>query len=343
MITATRWLLTTSNPEIMKEVTKFEAVEQINSEDEREKIWKLNKTPVMFTDRSVDDFENSAVVKKIPFSKINPDEFTKWCYHLGFEPGEYSTGLKIDTRSESCILCSLSRYKGITDDATVYNVVTNEEDIIIYESKNFIVVPELGSIKPGYVMIVPKKHQYLSIAQMPKMYMPEYEQVCEDLETILKGAFGSDKIVSFFEHGSGPSGITSHAKSIVHAHVHVVVDFRIKQKYLDMVQMKPCPDISVAANTHYFAYKEGAHGERLCCYDDEVYVQRQFPRQIMAMEMGMAPGLYNWRKTHFEENIHTTLYRMWEYLTNAKNLSYRIEERTKCFTETYGRRECDIK
>lgn len=276
-------------------------------------------------------------VLEIPFKEINPDEFIKWAYHNGFEPGEYSTGLKIDTREESCVLCSLVKHKGISEDTLVYNNnEQNEVDLIIYESPNFIVVPELGSIKPGYLMIVPKKHEYLSIAQMPKMYMPEYEQVCEDVETILKGAFGINKPVAFFEHGSGPSGITSHAKSIVHAHVHIVIDFELKQKYLDMVQMKPCPDISVAAHTHYFAYKVGAKGNRVCCYDDEVYVQRQYPRQIMAMEMELAPNLYNWRKTHFVENIHTTLYRIWEYLS-TNQLSYRIEERTNNFVIPYSR------
>lgn len=139
------------------------------------------------------------------------------------------------------------------------------------------------------------------------------------------------------EHGSGPSGFTSHKKSIVHAHVHVVIGFTLKDKYLKMVQMQPCPDLSVAAHTHYFAYKVGAKGNRLCCYNDDVYVQRQFPRQIMATELGLAPGMFNWRKTPFNENIHTTLYRIWEYLSSER-LSYRIYERTKNFVEPYGKR-----
>lgn len=321
----------------MRELKRFEAIKEIADSSERKSVYKLNKTPVLLTPKDQAEINNISELLVIPFEKINPEEFTKWAYHNGFEPGEYCRGIKIDTRVESCVLCSLVKHKGISEDTYVYNNnEKNEADLIIYESTNFIVVPELGSIKPGYLMILPKKHQYLSIAQMPKMYMPEYEQVCEDVETILKGAFGVNKTVAFFEHGSGPSGITSHAKSIVHAHVHVVIDFTLKKKYLDMVQMKPCPDISVASNTHYFAYKEGAKGERVCCYDDEVYVQRQYPRQIMAMEMGLAPNLYNWRKTHFVENIHTTLYRIWEYLS-TQQLSYRIEERTHNFVIPYSR------
>lgn len=333
MITTKKVLLVTSNEEVVKVLTKFEAIEQIVNQEEKEDIWRLNKTPIMLTDECVDNIQDGVL---FPFEEIDVEKITRWCYKVGFEPGELYTGIKIDTREEPCVLCSLVGHKAISPNTKVYNTETTEVDMIIYESTNFIVVPELGSIKPGYLMVLPKKHDYLSIAQVPKMYMAEYQQVCEDVEQILKGAFGS-KNVTFFEHGSGPSGFTSHKKSIVHAHTHVVYDFELKQKYLDMIQMQPCPDLSVAAHTHYFAYKVGAKGERLCCYDDNVYVQRQFPRQIMAMELGLAPNLYNWRNTAFMENIHTTMYKIWEYLSENE-VSYRISERTESFVIPYGER-----
>ena len=47
----------------------------------------------------------------------------------------------------------------------------------------------------------------------------------EDVELLLKGTFGKSIPVTFWEHGSGPSGLTSHKKSIVHAHLHVIIDF----------------------------------------------------------------------------------------------------------------------
>ena len=148
----------------------------------------------------------------------------------------------------------------------------------------------------------------MSVAQFPKEILPEYRQVCEDVEYILKKAFGEKKIVSFFEHGSGPSGMSAHKKSIVHAHTHVVVGYPIQKKYLEMVQMKPIEDISVAAHTHYFSYQEGSNGQLVACYDSEVYVQRQFPRQVIAEQIGLAPGQYNWRNVAFSENIKASLH-----------------------------------
>lgn len=337
MITTKKVTLTTASPELAEQLSNYEAISVIKDIARRHAVWSNNKTPLIVTEND-SDIINSIDTLRIPESKAGRDTFTVWCHKNGFEPGEYSTGQKFDTREESCILCSLVRKKGITDDMSIYNSDTREEDMIIYESKNFIIVPELGSIKTGYLMIVPKKHEWLSVAQIPSRYMPEYMQVCEDIENILKGAFG-DSVVTFFEHGSGPSGFSSHKKSIVHAHTHVVHGWTMKKEYLDMVQMKPCPDIQKAANTHYFAYKEGFNGERLCCYDDDVYVQRQFPRQVMAMEMGLAPDLYNWRNTSFSENIHTTLFRIWEFLkTDGGNLPSRVKERTEGFTIPYGER-----
>ncbi len=348
MITTRRVLLTTSNEAFIRELEKFEAIQRIEDSNDRSNIWALNKTPVMLTKEESCHVPNSVEVPFFDMSKKESrEEFTEWCYIQSFEPGEYCTGLRIDTRVETCVLCSIIGHKAISRDTLIYNRETKKEDMIIYESPNFVVIPELGSIKPGFLMIVPKQHNFLSIAQLPSMYMREYMEVCEDVEMILKGAFGDKcvlehKPVSFFEHGSGPSGFTSHAKSIVHAHVHVVIDFELDKKYLDMIQMKPCPDLSVAADTHYFAYKVGARGNRLCCYDDNVYVQRQYPRQIMAIEQGCAPGLYNWRTTPFTENIHTTLYYIWDFLIKKKDISYRIQDRTRCFKIPFGERLTSI-
>lgn len=162
MITTKHRLLITSNKNIVKDLERFEAIELIGCFDEAEYIWSLNKTPVMVLQEKPPYLSEEQL--EIPFDNINIEKFTKWCYSNGFEPGEYSTGIKIDTRVESCVLCSLVKHKGISEDTMIYNYDTTEVDLIVYESTNYIVVSELGSIKPGYLMILPKQHQYLSMA-----------------------------------------------------------------------------------------------------------------------------------------------------------------------------------
>ena len=339
MITEKRWLLTCSNERILSILLKFEGIEKVTRPQDVKIVWSKNKTPVC-----VKEFKsyNKAILKVPEFIDIDADciieKFTRWAHSHKFECGEFKTGKLIDTREEPCILCSIANHKGMSRQTLVYNeVVDKEVDCIIYESPRFFVTAELGALKPGYLMIIPKEHDFLSMAQLPNMYKAEHDEVLRDVETILKGAFGN-KPVTFFEHGSGPLGLTSHKKSIVHAHTHVIIDFELKKEYLDMIQMKPLDDLSKARHTHYFAYKVGANGQTLCCYDDNVYIQRQFPRQIMAMELGYTPKQYNWREFSFEENIHTTLYYIYRYLA-TKNDHFRIAERTNCFVFGYPRRD----
>lgn len=332
-----RQVLLVATEKVINFMVRFEAIARINSISQCEEIWRNNKTPCCMKKQIEGNLPSYAIeVKK--FGERNVEEFITFCHENGFECGEFKTGHVYDTSKERCILCELANLKGMLASLASYNeMVDKEVDCIIYESRNFYVTSELGAIKPGYLMIVPKEH-ILSVAQFSKGYMTEYTQVCLDVESILKGTYGMEKSVVFFEHGSGPTGKSSHKKSIVHAHTHVVVDFKLDKKYLKMVQMHPIEDISVARGVHYFSYQEGSDGRLMIAMNPEVYVQRQFPRQVMAEEMGLAPGQYNWRNVEFTENVKAQLYRLYEFLKKGE-VSPRIRERTKAFVEGYERRE----
>lgn len=311
---------------------RFEALEFISDESKIQDVWSRNKTPIM-SEYSMNIVEYN--VLKIPEELIGDVEaFTDFCHHHEFECGEYRNGQVFDTRLERCFLCELARHKGFADMKLYNQYVDKTVDCIVYESANFYVVPELGALKQGYLMIVPKKH-ILSVAQFPEEMMPEYQEVCRDVEQILLKTF-KGKMVCFLEHGSGPSGKTSHKKSIVHAHTHVVVDFMLKNKFKEMVQLKPCDDISQASNVHYFSYQEGANGQLMISMDPRVYVQRQFPRQVMADELGLAPDQYNWRWYEFDEVTDATLFHLCRYLKTERE--GRIFERTREFVEGFSLR-----
>lgn len=330
MLTKNKCLLISRDQRIIAFLAKFEAIEVIEETSKIEQVWKKNKTPIMFG--------SDGGVEVPTFDENNLEkQFTSWAHSNGFEPGELSSGKRHNTAKDPCILCAIGAYKGGTTSSCVYNAcVDREVDCIVYESPNFYVTSELGALKKGFLMIVPKRH-YLSVAQFPSELYPEYQQVCEDTEEILNRTFGIAN-VAFFEHGSGPSGFTSHPKSIVHAHTHVLHDFTIRKHYLDMIQAVRLDDIKRAAGTHYFAYKCGADGKRFCCYDDSVFVPRQFARQIIAEECGYVPGQYNWRRFDFAENVHGTLFHIWHML-KSKKLSNRISNRTDCFKIGYAQRE----
>lgn len=330
MITKQRVVLRTQKRE--KFLERFEALKYIASISEIQRVWAKNKTPIIVKNSIENiDIVGYQIIDIPAFLIGKTKEFTEFCYRHEFECGEYRSGEVYDTKLERCFLCELANYKGFENLAKYNQFVEKAVDCIIYESPNFYVVPELGALKMGFLMIVPKRH-ILSVAQFPEELMPEYNEVCKDVEQILLRAFNG-KMVTFFEHGSGPSGKTSHKKSIVHAHTHVVVDFTMKSKYKEMVQLKVCKDISKASNVHYFAYREGTEGELLVSMDPEVYVQRQFPRQVMAEEIGLAPDQYNWRWYKFEEITDATLFYLCKALEKEKE--GRIFERTRDFVRGF--------
>ncbi len=317
----------------MKFFSKFEALEYAENHEQIRDIWRRNKTPIVSKDFATD---NQFPIIQIPeeLIKCNKiDDFIEFCHSNGFECGEFQTGEVFDTKNDRCFMCEIANHRGFASLSSYNQYIDKSVDCIIYESENFYVVPELGALKQGYLMIVPKKH-ILSVAQFPASYIPEYQEVCEDIEKILLETFDG-RIVCFMEHGSGPSGKTSHKKSIVHAHTHVIVDFILKRKFKDMIQLQPCDDIASAKNIHYFSYQEGSHGKLFIAKDPRVYVQRQFPRQVMAEELGLAPDQYNWRWYDFSENTEATLFHLCEYLRHS---SGRIQERTKDFVEGFSKR-----
>lgn len=339
MITKRRWVLRPTKNLSSTDIdflSRFEAIEVVDYVSKIQSVWRCNKTPILLDEEIHFNRITSYNVLDIPNNLIgNPQEFICWCHEHDFECGEFITGEIYDTNEERCFLCEMAYHKGFSNSTKYNQFVDKAVDCIIYESERFFVTSELGALKTGYLMIVPKEH-YLSVAQFPENFFEEYNQVCKDVERILKGAFKGAS-VTFMEHGSGPSGKSSHKKSIVHAHTHVVTNFRLENKYQNMVQLKVCEDVTLASDVHYFSYQEGTTGDFKICMDPEVYVQRQFPRQVMAEQLGYAPGQYNWRSNDFKENVDATLFFLYKYLKGLKE--GRIYNRTRCFVVGFEKRQ----
>lgn len=315
---------------------RFEAVSYIDDETKVESVWKHNKTPIILESNLSDEFRDNHECVYVPETCVDPDKFIEFSHDLGVECGEFMSKEKYDTSKDYCFLCMIASRTGY-ETTTEFNIFTPQyHDLVVYETENFDVKVELGCIQPGLLMISPKKH-ILSIAQLPENQMEEYAQAQHDVEFLLKGALG-DAPVIYFEHGSAPDGFSTHQRSIVHAHVHVAWGVKFPQKYLDMVCLKPA-DVRELATYKYLSYQEGADGEFLAVYDPEVYVQRQYPRQVMGELLGIKNEKTNWRNESFEENFWITYDRLYVFLTeNWDKLPERIRKATNAFFEGYALR-----
>jgi diadenosine tetraphosphate (Ap4A) HIT family hydrolase len=87
----------------------------------------------------------------------------------------------------------------------------------LLESDHFVVLPSLGSLVPGWVLVIPKQH-YLCIGALPQSLFPEFQRVKKEIVKLIASQFGDPCL---FEHGPSSPGLKVGC-SVDHAHLHVV-------------------------------------------------------------------------------------------------------------------------
>lgn len=327
---------------LMPILANHEAIVEVMSPDNLSAIWRNNKTPIIrmshFAALPADaSFSGDVILLNSDCfsSSFQPNvtsEFTSFCYAHTVEPGEFKIPNTANNSSDGCFFCEITHHNGISTEE--YNLRSKVVDMIIYESENFVVVPGLGPLAPGYLMIMSKPH-YLSLAQVPSEWYNEYHEIEQDLEWILKKMYHKD--VCFYEHGTGPNGAVG-LKSIVHMHVHVMIDAPLSKFYKDMFCMHPVDNIQHLSPISYFTYKHHSDGQLWVTDDPNVYLQRQVHRQVYAEEHNLAKGQFNWRKVPFDDMTTTNVWQLYSFLHSSTSISDRIKHRTSAFVRASAER-----
>jgi len=117
-------------------------------------------------------------------------------FHENFR---YSINFDYECRfEEECTFCN--EFVGNLEKTLFYQVIGNKvRSRILKETNNFVVIPTVGQIIEGYLLIMPKKH-YLSVGHLPDSFYPELESLYYETKNILIKYYASP--VFFFEHGS---------------------------------------------------------------------------------------------------------------------------------------------
>ena len=105
---------------------------------------------------------------------------------------------------KECIFCNIDKDK-------IYNTILDETD-------NFIVLPTLGSLVEGYILIVSKRHIY-NMGELTEKEQDEYIYLLNKYKELFNKIYGKYPIT--FEHGTSRSDIKSAASSVVHA-IHIL-------------------------------------------------------------------------------------------------------------------------
>ena len=197
----------------------------------------------------------------------------------------------------SCIFCTLDKSK--------------RENTILEETTYFYVIPAVGSLVVGYVLILCKRHIY-SMAELNNKEQKEYENLIEKYRNIFKNIYKKYPIV--FEHGSPNIENKTKANSIDHAHTHIVnYQYKNEEKIIKNLNFNPIGELTqLTKKQNYILYIN---------LNKVIYMTTNFPSISQLMRLVMAKELkieskYKWQKETFKENIEQTIIDITTSLTN---------------------------
>ena len=178
------------------------------------------------------------------------------------------------------------------------------EYTIIEETKYFYILPTLGSLVDGYVLIVTKRH-INSMSELNYNELEEYKTIIAKYQKLFNKIY--NKTPTVFEHGTPNQNSKMKANSVTHAHTHIVnINFKNEKEILEKYNFKEINNLKeIETNKNYIKY----------IYNNKIYITYNFPSVSQLMRILIAEELnykdkFDWKKERFDENIISTIERI---------------------------------
>lgn len=177
----------------------------------------------------------------------------------------------------------------------------------LFETPNFVVLPSLGALVEGWLLLVPKDH-FICMGALPTPLAIEMEQVKDNLYKLLVGVYGD---VCAFEHGPSRANV-SVGCGVDHAHLHLVpVAFDLCSAVAPFLPTDAAwnagglRECAAAFNRgEDYLYVEQAAGDgQIATHSD---FGSQLLRRAIAARLGV-PNQFNWREHPQLANISATI------------------------------------
>lgn len=231
-----------------------------------------------------------------------------------------SSGLNSSPTIGDCAYCN--QIKGIC----------SHQHKVLYSSPNFFVFSTLGQFTNGYLLIIPYSH-IMSNAELPEYKCKEFFTVLEDITYILKLTYNVSNVL-VWENGTGNLGIGKAKDSVVHAHTHIAPS-NLDAKKIEVISGFPFKEITFEELSNYKEHsylliKGDSNSTWQICQDSQLYIPRQYVRQLLAEEYCIPGECWNWRTHPYEEKMHETDSQIIDTLRkNWDQLPQRIKDRTR--------------
>lgn len=186
-------------------------------------------------------------------------------------------------------------------------VVRQSWDNPVFESRNFVALPSLGSLVEGWLLLVPKKH-FISMGALPEELVTEMEDMKAKITAHVGNEYGEACV---FEHGPAFAS-RKVGCSVDHAHLHIV-PFAIN---LAEAARPFMPHDSEWSKASWSECREAHRTERDYLYFEQplgygnISTHADFGSQVfrraIASQIGR-PDEFNWREHPELDNVARTI------------------------------------
>lgn len=179
-------------------------------------------------------------------------------------------------------------------------------DFVLYEDEYFVITPTLGSIMPGYILIISKIH-VSSMMQLDSKIISYLNTLINSISDLYFIKYGFYPFI--FEHGT--LDVTLTASSVMHAHLHILpyqmsnntgLDtpycFKTNKRIVDLKN-----DIAYKS---YLIYIDNNKYLFYYSLEKEAKIESQYFRKMIANDLGIK-DYWDWKKEAFIENIRSTI------------------------------------
>ena len=189
---------------------------------------------------------------------------------------------------------------------------------ILFQSETFAVIPSLGQIVEGYLLVLPSRHSR-ALGDLSAVDVNELAEISQRVGEILTKEYGPYVL---FEHGTRFDGVGG--CGIYHAHLHAaplapilgrsdpVSILKENFPYEEMTNLREINKRTAGLSCYLFYQDSEARGYLFKTGP----LPSQYVRKLLAQALG--EQVWNWRDVGREERLLATFQRLSHYFDSAK-------------------------
>jgi diadenosine tetraphosphate (Ap4A) HIT family hydrolase len=209
---------------------------------------------------------------------------------------------------KACDFCNELSGKPANAFHTIYGADLKSR--ILFQSGTFVVIPSLGQIVEGYLLVLPRRHSK-ALGDLPAMDLNELEMITQRVGDILTKEYGPNVL---FEHGTRFAGVGG--CGIYHAHLHAtplatipdpVSMLKARFPYAEIGSLREIRKRSADLSCYLF-YQDSEARKYLF---NTGPLPSQYMRKLLADAIG--EQVWNWRDAGREQRLFATIQRLSHY------------------------------